>query len=379
MKSVEMVIVAILGLMLLPDFCKRIGRPALLYSLYVLMGVILGGILDENARELLKGVGGFGFILLLFLVGLEIDLPGWRDAHQALARAAGWMIFQTPLIVVIAGFLFIPTLPALLSAVALTSCSVGMAFSAWKNFPFQTTPGKQAILLWMIALEVVGIIWMALGETLLIEGIGFSLLYKVMGLCLAVFLIARYSNLLASALKVVLQWFAQWKTHLSVLLIFGVSAIGERLGLSAPKSAFFFGMFIHSATRDGLTLEQDLEPIAQRLLIPIFFVSIGTLVTWSALLTAASGIALATALVILGVREMLFRRIWIPLLEEPRQTFLLLSPNLTIVAIAVKILHETPYGEITIPWLLLTGLWVSLLSTILLPQQSEIPSAAVVE
>jgi Kef-type K+ transport system membrane component KefB len=371
MKSVEMVIVAILGLMLLPDFCNRIGRPALLYSLYVLMGLGLGGFLDNTSLELLHGVGVFGFILLLFLVGLEVDLPRWKEAHQALGRAAGWMIFQAPFIVLIAGFLFIPTIPALLCAVALTSCSVGMAFSAWRNFPFRNTQGQQAVLIWMISLEVIGIVWMALGESFLHEGLSMTMGYKVVGICISVFLIARFSNHLARGLKFILKWFTHWKTHLTVLLIFGVGAIGERLGLAAPKAAFFFGMFIHSATRDTLTLEKDLEPIAQRLLIPIFFVSIGTLVTWNTLITPASGIAFGTALALLGIREMLFRRVWKASLSESRKIILLLSPNLTMVAIAVKILHETSYGETTIPWLLLTGLWISLLSAILLPKQME--------
>ncbi len=71
MKSVEMIVFAILGLMLLPDFCRRIGRPALLYPFYVLMGVGLGGVLEGGALDLLNGVGLFGFILLLFLIGLR--------------------------------------------------------------------------------------------------------------------------------------------------------------------------------------------------------------------------------------------------------------------------------------------------------------------
>ena len=370
-----MVIVTIIGLMLLPDFCFRIGRPALLFSLYVLMGVLLGGMLDESSRELLNGVGSFGFILLLFLVGLEIDLPKWKETRLALGRALGWMILQIPVILLIGGFLSLSFAPVLLSAIALTSCSVGMAFSAWKNFSFQSIQGQTALLLWMIALEVLGIFGMALGECYLKEGIGFHLLYKILGLGLSLFLIVRYSNHLAGGLKIILRWFAHWKTHLTILLIFAVGAIGERLGLSAPKAAFFFGIFIQRATRDGLSLEKDLEPIAQRLLIPLFFISIGTLISWEVLTTPASGVALVTAITLFGLRKTIFSRIWAHSLNESQKTIFLLSPNLTIVAIAVKILHESPSGAEAIPWLLLSGLWISFLSAILLPKQLTSPEA----
>jgi Kef-type K+ transport system membrane component KefB len=50
-------------------------RPALVYPVFVLFGLAITPVVDGQVHEMLVQAGQVGFLLLLFEVGLEIDLP----------------------------------------------------------------------------------------------------------------------------------------------------------------------------------------------------------------------------------------------------------------------------------------------------------------
>ena len=80
---------------------------------------------------------------------------------------------------------------------------------------------------------------------------------------------------LAKVLQAVLARTTHWRLHFVTLLVLAVCAIGERLGLPGPKTAFFLGLFMSRVEHNGKHLEEYLAPISQRFLIPIFFVALG--------------------------------------------------------------------------------------------------------
>jgi Kef-type K+ transport system membrane component KefB len=47
----------------------------LVYPVFVLFGLAITPVVDGQVREMLVQAGQVGFLLLLFEVGLEIDLP----------------------------------------------------------------------------------------------------------------------------------------------------------------------------------------------------------------------------------------------------------------------------------------------------------------
>ena len=87
MTILEGAILLLLMLLALPDFCRRIERPGLLYPLYIVAGIAAGAFMDAHTRDAWREIGQFGFVLLLFSVGLEIELPQRRETLAALRRA----------------------------------------------------------------------------------------------------------------------------------------------------------------------------------------------------------------------------------------------------------------------------------------------------
>jgi len=124
---------------------------------------------------------------------------------------------------------------------------------------------------------------------------------------------------------------------------------------------------------DGQSLEEFLAPVTRRLLIPVFFVALGLQIEWSLLWSETSLTAAAAALALFGLRAGLHRSVL--RIADHRRAFLLLGPNLTIVALAVTtLLNEERFVSLA-QWVLLTGLFVTVSSLAWLPStRAPVPS-----
>jgi uncharacterized membrane protein len=108
-----------------------------------------------------------------------------------------------------------------------------------------------------------------------------------------------------------------------------------------------------------------MSPISQRFLIPIFFVSIGLRVEWTLLFSWTSVMAFGTAGLLLVAREIIDRR-WLGVACD-KNAFLLLCPNLTVVALGASTLLDSRNSVVAAGWLLMTGLFLTVFAIILLP------------
>jgi len=188
-----------------------------------------------------------------------------------------------------------------------------------------------------------------------------------------IYLIARFAAHLNTLFQTVLERATHWRTHWLVLLVLGVCAIGERLGLDAAKTAFFLGLAMSRAKHDGLPLEEYIAPISHRFLIPVFFVALGLQIDWHWLFGWTALLAFGSAGLLLGAREILHRR-WLKSGGDHR-AFLLLCPNLTIVALAAKAMLDYGADPRLTAWLVLAGLFVTIPSLCLLPSGESLPTA----
>ena len=123
MNTVEAVIFLILLFMAVPDVCRHFGRPALIYSAFTLFGVLLSPLVDAGVKQMLGEAGKVGFLLLLFEVGLEIELSKFRSLLPALRYTAGWVLAQYPLLLLVTTAFGMGLLESLMSCAALTACS----------------------------------------------------------------------------------------------------------------------------------------------------------------------------------------------------------------------------------------------------------------
>lgn len=371
MSNIEIIICLVLLFMAVPDLCRKLGRPALVFSVFVLFGFALAPVANMRVQTMLSQAGQVGFLLLLFEVGLEIDLPPLRQFLRPLGRAVTWALLQYPLAFGLAMLAGLDLLQAFVAAAALTACSVGMAHPAWKSYPGFAPEPKQLMLHVMVALEVMAIIVLAIETTILKAGLTWIVALKLAGIIVTVYLIARFAAHLKTAFQTILERTTHWRLHWLVLLVLVVCALGERLGLDAAKTAFFLGLAMSRAKHDGLTLEEYIAPISHRFLIPVFFVALGLQIDWHWLIDWTALLALGSAGVLLGVREILHRR-WLKSGGDHR-AFLLLCPNLTIVALAAKSMLDYGADAKLTAWLVMTGLFMTIPSLMLLPS-GELPN-----
>ncbi len=380
MSEIEVIVFILLGLIILQDISNRIRRPALLYSMYIIVGVILGVFVRPKTEDFLQSVGSFGFLLLLFQIGLEIDLPKKWEAIVALRRAFFWMLVHLPIIGSVAYFMGLPAETGTLAVVALSSCSVGMCFTAWFSYPHSSTRSKRMILMWMVALEVLAIILFATMDAFLEYKFSWKTLGHIALVIFGILLIAFLADKLMLALKGLVHRTVRWRIHVIVLAVLAICALGNRLfGLSSVKTAFFLGLFVNRATHEGMALEHSLKPIAQKFLIPIFFLYLGTTIHPSSFVSVQCLYALLTTALIFSFRYTIYQLYWKNRLRTDKWTFLLVCPNLTMVAVAVHTYQSHFLGKQAVDstvthfsvWLLLTGLFVSIVSVLLLPPEED--------
>jgi Kef-type K+ transport system membrane component KefB len=372
MNSIELLILLLLLFMGVPDFLRRKGRSAMSFPVFVLIGVALGPLLGSDLLTMLSKAGEVGFLLVLFEVGLEIELPGFPALRRALRFALPWALLQYPAVFALAGLAGLNLKESLLAAATLTGVSVGMAHAAWKVFPGFGDLDRRRCLNVMIVLETVAILTIGVETSFLKTGFTWMLGGKLVVIILTIVLVARAATHVTRLFQKVLAMTTHWRTHMLVVLVLVVAALGERLGLSAPKTAFFLGLFMSRVEHDGKGIEDVIAPVSRQFLIPLFFVSLGIRVDVGFLLTWPAVVAVSAAWLLIGVRHMLHRRGMG--IGGHERAFLLLCPNLTMVALGATTLKETGELPQNASWLLLTGLVMSVTAIFLLPPTTKVES-----
>jgi Kef-type K+ transport system membrane component KefB len=365
MNSIETIICLILLLMAVPDLCQKLGRPALANVCFVVFGLALGPLVQTDVATMIKQAGEVGFLLVLFEVGLEIDLPKLRELLPSLRFAVLWSLVQYPIVLALAHASGLSWPEGLLASAALTSCSMSMAYFDWKQYPGLAGPARDFVLQIMIALEVLAILILSVGGVTAKHGLSWFIPLKLAGMAVTVFLISRFASHLVKLFQWVILKTTRWRVHFLVLLVLIICAIGERLGLSAAKTAFFLGLFMSRAEFEGMGIEEYIAPISRRFLIPIFFMSLGLLIDGRMLFSYTALQALCGAFLLIGIREVLHRR-WLKTGGD-LQSYLLMCPNLTMAALAATVLLGAGNRNAA-TWVVLSGLFLSVISLLLLPR-----------
>ncbi len=368
MDSIETIICLILLLMAVPDLCRKFGRPALANAFFVIFGLMLGPLVQTDVKTMVDQAGEVGFLLVLFEVGLEIDLPKFREFIPSLRYAVLWSLVQYILILALANAAGLNLPEGILAAAALGSCSLSMAYFGWKNYPGLTGAPRDFVLQIMIALEVLAIVILSVGGIAVAHGLSWLILLKLAGIAVTVYLISRFATHVVKLFQWIIQKTTHWRVHFLVLLVLIICAIGERLGLSAAKTAFFLGLFMSRAEFQGQNVEEYIAPISRRFLIPIFFMSLGLLIDARMLFSYTALLAFCGAFLLIGFREVIHRR-WLKTGGDVG-TYLLLCPNLTMAALAAKTLLQGD-SRAAATWVVLSGLFLSVISLLMLPRVVE--------
>jgi glutathione-regulated potassium-efflux system ancillary protein KefC len=257
---------------------KRLGLGSVLG--YLIAGIVIGPWLLNLVSdvETIMHFSEFGVVLMLFVIGLELDPKRlWSMKREVfgggslqiaicgLALAAGAMA---------AGLTWKPALIAGL-ALALSSTAIAVATMNERNFmPTPTGRAGFAILLFqdVAAIPLLAVVpLLAVGAATSNEPFWLDAL-KAFGAIAGVIVIGRYLTRPALRLMAATD-LREVFTAFALLLVIGIAQLMTLAGLSMALGAFLAGVLLASSEYRH-ALESDIEPF-KGLLLGLFFISVG--------------------------------------------------------------------------------------------------------
>lgn len=256
---------------------RKLGLPSVIG--YLLTGLLVspftpGFVADNNQLALLADIG---VVLLLFEVGIEIDLRRISREQKALlwgapAQVAIGLIIGTPVFL----WLGLPILGALLIALSIALSSSVVIVNITRS-PRRTTntATEEALLGWSVVQDVVGVAAAAIILTLF--GANERPLALAIGGLIGFILLAYVASKLLPKLLQMVRWEKDLFLIYSVSVGLVLAALGTVLfGIPMALAAFAAGLAINQS-RDTEEVRKAILPFRD-LFAVLFFVVIGTLI-----------------------------------------------------------------------------------------------------
>ena len=247
---------------------------------YLAAGIVIGpsvlGLVHEP-QEMLH-IAEFGVVLMLFLVGLELEPRRLWELRRPIFGWGSVQLFGSALLMtgaaVLAGVDWRIALVASLG-LAMSSTAIGLGVFAERNL-MATTSG-QSMLAVMLLQDVAAIPILAFVPLLAAApqqggGGGWLGAAKAVGVIAVIILGGRL------ALRPALRWIAGSKTPeiftaASLLLVVATAALMQWVGLSMALGAFLAGVLL-AESEYRTELETDIEPF-KGMLLGLFFIAVG--------------------------------------------------------------------------------------------------------
>jgi Kef-type K+ transport system membrane component KefB len=263
---------------LIPILSDRIGVPAVVGE--IICGIIIGrsvlGIFSGE-EEGIAFLASFGFIFLMFLVGMEIDFSQ-VEVHGAKLFVLGTLIFIITL--AISMFLTHQMGYGFYMALVLSTSSVGLILPTIKEQGLLKSELGQTIIISAFVADFTTMLLLTVHTLYHEKGITWEML--LIALIFMLFFAVYYAGKLAiwHYPERLSKWFKSdhpseigVRASFALLLVFVVLA--EVVGVEAILGAFLAGVMLSLLFRGGTVLEQKLYGIGYGFLIPIFFISVG--------------------------------------------------------------------------------------------------------
>ena len=281
---------------------KRLGLGSVLG--YLLAGILIGPYAFQliSDPEQVLHFAEFGVVLLLFLVGLELEPEKAWELRKPLLGLGGLQVGGTIALVAAISLMVGLSWPVALVAgagIAMSSTAIGLA--SLEERRQLRTPGGQAsfaVLLFQ-DLSVIPLFMllavMAPGGR---AGIDMWAVAKALAVVIAIVLASR--TILRPVMRVVAQtgmreiFFA-----FSLLLVIGVSIAVQAVGLSMALGTFLAGVLL-ADSEYRYELRLDIEPV-KGLLLGLFFIAVGMSVDVS-LIANSPGLIIGLAVLVVLVK-----------------------------------------------------------------------------
>ncbi|RZJ24405.1 MAG: potassium transporter, partial [Haliea sp.] len=291
MSTLELTLLYLLAAVIGVVACRSLKLPPMLG--YLVVGVVIGpnALALGQDSEGIRHLGEFGVVFLMFVIGLEFNLPKLRAMR---GHVFGLGMFQVVLTVVIGtvGTLFMAALApslwqmswqtalALSGALAMSSTAILVKLMS-ERLELESEHGKRVMgVLLFQDLAVVPLL-------VLIPALGSKPEVLLTALAIATLKAAVLITVLLVGGQRVMRWWltlvARRKSEelfvLNLLLItLGLAWLTELAGLSLALGAFIAGMLI-SETEFKHQVETDIRPFHD-VLLGLFFITIGMMLDW---------------------------------------------------------------------------------------------------
>ncbi len=253
---------------------------------YLAAGVSIGpwGLgLINNVGDILH-FSELGVVLLLFLIGLELEPRKLWTLRRSILGVGGTQVALTAAIIFLAAILLgVRWQTATVAGLGLALSSTAIALQTFKEKNLlATNAGKTgfSVLLFQDIAVVPIIALIPLLGLKIVDGGGHPSTPIILLVMFGIFIIGRFflSHIFSFVASTHLR---EVFTALSLLLVSGIAAIMDLLGISKALGAFLAGVLLaNSEYRHAL--ESDIEPF-KGLLLGLFFISVGMSVNFGLL------------------------------------------------------------------------------------------------
>jgi Kef-type K+ transport system membrane component KefB len=284
----------------------------------VLGPAVLGWVEIDEPVEVLSLVG---LAFLLFLAGLEIDLHALRG--RLLRQASEGFVISLALALAAAFLLYVTGIAdsPILIAVILASTSLGVVVPVLQDSGQARSQFGQLVIAAASIADFASVLLLTLLFSREATGTGTKLL--LIGVFVGVLVIvavtvarAERSTRISAALRRLQDTSAEIRVRGAVLLLIGMVALAEQLGLELILGAFAAGAILNHLDMDNKMTHPEfrtkLAAVGFGVFIPVFFVSSGVRFDLDALFADAATIAsipafLAALVVARGLPALLYR------------------------------------------------------------------------
>ncbi|QFU85038.1 cation:proton antiporter [Natronorubrum aibiense] len=286
-----------------PLLVKRLGQPGIVGI--VVFGAIIGpGALEfvehSDAIELL---GEVGLIYLLFTVGLELDMRGFKEAPEN-AALFGLASFGIPFLVgtvVTYTVLGLDIWAALLLSSVFASHTL-LAYPIVNRLGVTKNRAVTAVFGGILFTDTLALVVLAI-VTGAVEGELTVWLFAQVGFALVVLFGSAWF-----VLPPVSRWFFQTFSQESyfeflfvMVAVFAAASLAEILDLAAILGAFVAGLALNQLIPQGGTLMNRIEFVGNAFFIPFFLLHVGMLVDPSVILAGPETLQITALIVVVMV------------------------------------------------------------------------------
>jgi glutathione-regulated potassium-efflux system ancillary protein KefC len=270
---------------------KRLGLGSALG--YLLAGVMIGpyllGLVGSEGQDVMH-FAEFGVVLMLFLVGLELEPSVLWRMRVPILGLGGSQVLSTTLLIGLAAMAFgLPWQTSLAIGLILSLSSTAIVLQTLNEKGWLKTDagegGFSVLLFQDIAvipiLAVLPFLAMGTGETVQPESTGHDAAVAVSGWLQALLILGVVAAIILGGrflTRPLFRWIAETRSHevfisTALLLVVGITLMMNYVGLSPALGTFLAGVVL-AESEYRHELESNIEPF-KGLLLGLFFIAVG--------------------------------------------------------------------------------------------------------